>query len=128
MLQALNLARPNDRHFSKRSKGGLRNDGNNYRNRFPQVFYAIGNTHTTAFRFDVNTGILCESVGSEYLPVIAFKPRFESAGQAFKWASTYATSLQAAFSCLFGRLNPSVSRRASQAEADLAVWGKAQVS
>lgn len=127
MLNALNLSRPNDRHFSKRSKGGLRNDAHTSRNRFPQVFYAIGNTHMTSFRFDVNTGILCEKVGNEYLPVIAFQPRFENAGQAFKWASVYASSLQAAFSTRFGLANPALSKRASQCEADLAVFGKVQI-
>lgn len=128
MQNALNISRPNDHHFSKRSKGGLRNDGNNYRNRFPQVFYAIGNTHTTAFRFDVNSGILCEKVGTEYLPVIAFQPRFENAGQAFKWASVYASQLQDWQSTRYGKWRPEEAKRASQACADLAVWGKAQIS
>ena len=126
MLQALNLSRPNDRHFSKRSKGGLRNDAHTSRNRFPQVFYAIGNTHTTAFRFDVNSGVLCEKVGNEYLPVIAFQPRFENAGEAYKWASVYASQLQEWQKARWGRWYPEGAKRASQASADLAVFGKAQ--
>lgn len=127
MLQDLNLSRPNDRHFSKRSKGGLRNDKHTSRNRFPQVFYAIGNTHTTAFRFDVNSGILCERVGNEYLPVIAFQPRFENAGQAFKWASVYASKIQTALEHRFFAAHPHLAKRYGQADADLAVWGKAQI-
>ena len=130
MQKALNISRPNDHHFNKRSKGGLRNDEHTSRNRFPQVFYAIGNTHTTAFRFDVNSGILCEKLGNDYLPVIAFQPRFENAGQAFKWASVYASKLQDW--SLLGRCKPSplrpIAYRDAQCQADLAVFGKAQIS
>lgn len=127
MLQALNSSRPNDRHFSKRSKGGLRSDDHSSRNRFPQVFYAIGNTHTTAFRFDVNSSVLCEKVGNEYLPVISFQPRFENAGQAFKWAAKYASVLQD-YASLRGTSSAhwQCNQRAAQCQADLHVWGKAQ--
>ena len=129
MLQALNLSRPNDRHFSKRSKGGLRQDDHGARNRFPQVHYAIGNTYATAFRFDVNSGILCEKVGNEYLPVIAFQPRFENAGQAFTWASVYASKLQdwsLLGSCKPSPLRP-IAYRDAQCQADLAIFGKTQI-
>ena len=129
MQKALNISRPNDHHFNKRSKGGLRNDAHTSRNRFPQVFYAIGNTHTTAFRFDVNSGILCEKVGNEYLPVIAFQPRFENAGQAFNWAAKYASVLQD-YAGLRGTASAhwQCNQRAAQCQADLHVWGKAQSS
>lgn len=128
MLQALNLSRPSDKHFSKRSKGGLRQDGHGARNHFPLVFYAIGNANTLAFRFDVNSGILCEHIEGAYLPVNAFQSRFDSAGQAFKWAAVYQRSFHDALSCSIGRrLAPCFARDHAQAQADLAIFGKAQL-
>ena len=127
MQNALNISRPNDRHFSTRSKGGLRSDAHESRNRFPQVFYAIGNTHTTAFRFDVNTGILCESVCGQYVPVIAFQPRFKDAGEAFRWAAKYASVLQDWSKLGFFEARKGFARRDAQAQADLLTWGKVQI-
>jgi hypothetical protein len=130
MLNARNISRPLDRHFSKLSspKRCAFADSNPNRNRFPLVHYAIGNENTLAFRFEVATGILCEHIDGAYIPVIAFSPFFESAGKAFIWAQTYQRAYHDALSCSIGkRLAPCFARDSAQAQADLRVFGKAQV-
>jgi hypothetical protein len=129
-MQALrNISRPLDRHFSKLSspKRQAYADSNPNRNRFPFVHYAIGNQNTLAFRFEVSTGILCEYIDGQYIPVIAFSPIFENSGQAFIWAQTYQKAYHAAMSCSIGRrLAPCFARDHAQSLADLRVFGKVQ--
>jgi hypothetical protein len=128
-MQALrNQSRPNDRHFNKVSspKRNAFADSNPNRNRFPFVHYAIGNKYTTAFRYEVTSGILCEHIDGAYVPVIAFEPRFENAGQAFKWAAKYATVLQDFAKLRGAKAHWPCNQLAAQCHADLHVWGKAQ--